>query len=215
MSGPSLCLFGCLCLFVLGLVPFWVLRGSFFLFAFLWCLLAFQPESRYYAFSGIKRPRSLNRQKSRSQPTACTPPSRPSSAWPRSSSRTTSDGHIKHPRTFIHNHAAPRGLGQLRNERAEGERDTLRSNHVPAGITSPTPTTPSSACPSCPCLCYYRPRAVLCSCSCRSCARARAISCSCPCNLVLVLVCSCAPSRPSGGWLLRWLAASVAGRFGG
>ena len=46
-------------------------------------------------------------------------------------------------------------------------------------------------------------------------ACARAISCSCPCHLVLVLVCSCAPSRPSGGWLLRWLAASVAGRFGG
>ena len=31
--------------------------------------------------------------------------------------------------TFVHNHAAPRGLGQLKNERAEGERDTLRSNH--------------------------------------------------------------------------------------
>ena len=38
---PSLCLFGCLCLFVLGLVPFWALRESFFLFAFLWCLLEF------------------------------------------------------------------------------------------------------------------------------------------------------------------------------
>ena len=31
--------------------------------------------------------------------------------------------------TFIPNHAAPRGLAQLKNERAEGERDTLRSNH--------------------------------------------------------------------------------------
>ena len=31
---PSLCLFGCLCLFVLGLVPFWALRESFFLFVF-------------------------------------------------------------------------------------------------------------------------------------------------------------------------------------
>ena len=202
-------------------VSFWVLRASFFLFAFLWCLVEFlrlkRPLLAEYAL-WYKRARDLfNRRKSHPQPTACTPPSRPSSAWPRSSSRTTSHRHIKHPRTFIHNHAAPRGLGQLRNERAEGERDTLRSNHVPTRITSPTPTTPSSACPSCPCLCYYRPRAVLCSCSCscRSCARARAISCSCPCHLVLVLVCSCAPSRPSGGWLLRWLAASVAGRFGG
>ena len=48
--------------------------------------------------------------------------------------------------TFIPNHAAPRGLAQLKNERAEGEQDTLRSNHVPAGITPPTLTTPSSAC---------------------------------------------------------------------
>ena len=31
--------------------------------------------------------------------------------------------------TFIPNHAAPRGLAQLKNERAEGERGTLRSNH--------------------------------------------------------------------------------------
>ena len=28
---PSLCLFGCLCLFVLGLVPFWALGSFFFL----------------------------------------------------------------------------------------------------------------------------------------------------------------------------------------
>ena len=174
-----------------------------------------------------KRARDLfNRRKSHPQPTACTPPSRPSSAWPRSSSRTTSHRHIKHAPTFVHNHAAPRGLGQLKNERAEGERDTLRSNHVATRITSPTPTTPSSACPSCPCLCYYRPRAVLCSCSC-SCR-----SCLCSCHLVLVPVPSCARARvlvcsvPSvrwlaasvagcfGGWPLRWLTASVAGRFG-
>ena len=31
---PSLCLFGCLCLFVSGLVPFWALRGVFLLFLF-------------------------------------------------------------------------------------------------------------------------------------------------------------------------------------
>ena len=112
---------------------FFILRASFFLFAFLWCLVEFlrlkRPLLAEYAL-WYKRARDLfNRRKSHPQPTACTPPSRPSSAWPRSSSRTTSHRHIKHPRTFIHNHAAPRGLGQLRNERAEGERDTLRSNH--------------------------------------------------------------------------------------
>ena len=31
---PSLCLFGCLCFFVVGLVPFWARRGVFFSFAF-------------------------------------------------------------------------------------------------------------------------------------------------------------------------------------
>ena len=47
---PSLCLFGCLCPFVLGLVPFWVLRVSFFLFACLWCLLAFQTKPLLRSF---------------------------------------------------------------------------------------------------------------------------------------------------------------------
>ena len=113
-------------------VSFWVLRASFFLFAFLWCLVEFlrlkTVEIEYALW--YKRARDLfNRRKSHPQPTACTPPSRPSSAWPRSSSRTTSHRHIKHPPIFVHNHAAPRGLGQLKNERAEGERDTLRSNH--------------------------------------------------------------------------------------
>ena len=32
--APSLCLFGCLCLFVSGLVPFWALRESVFLLLF-------------------------------------------------------------------------------------------------------------------------------------------------------------------------------------
>ena len=150
------CVFLGVCVFL-----FWVLFhfGScvslFFFLLFCGVCLSSETETtvagyfffwyREYAL-WYKRARDLfNRRKSHPQPTACTPPSRPSSAWPRSSSRTTSHRHIKHPRTFIHNHAAPRGLGQLKNERAEGERDTLRSNHGPYRITSPTPRTPGHA----------------------------------------------------------------------
>jgi hypothetical protein len=77
---------------------------------------------------GIKRPRSLQRPEitTHSMHTPFAPifcvalffltndESRPTSSTP----------------TFILNHAAPRGLAQLKNERAEGERDTLHSNHV-------------------------------------------------------------------------------------
>ena len=167
-------------------VSFWVLRASFFLFAFLWCLVEFLR---------LKRPLCLNTPYGIKEPaissTAGNHTHNPQHAHPLRAHLLRGlvlphewrvSANIKHPPTFIHNHAAPRGLRQLKNERAEGGRDTLRSNHGPTRITSKPPTTPSSACPSCPCLCYYRPCAVVCSCSCRSCARARAILCSCPCR---------------------------------
>ena len=164
------CVFLGVCVFL-----FWVLfhfgpgGESFFLLLFVVLAGVSEIESwirRWIRRLGIKRTRSLQRPEitTHSMHTPFAPifcvalffltndESRPTSSTP----------------TFIPNHAAPRGLARLKNERAEGERDTLRSNHGPSRITSPTPTTPSSACPSCPCLCYYRPRAVVCSCSCRS-----------------------------------------------
>ena len=44
---PSLCLFGCLCLFVLGLVPFWARKGVFFLLLFVVFAGVSEIESRW------------------------------------------------------------------------------------------------------------------------------------------------------------------------
>ena len=201
-------------------VSFWVLRASFFLFAFLWCLVEFlrlKDRSKSNTPYGIKEP----------------------------AISSTAGNHTHNPQ---HAHPLrahlPRGL-DLPHERrvtatssTHGLSSTTTPLHVDSGnLETSEPKASETLCARITSLRESRPqprlrpalhalRALACATTAHvpSCARARArvgracaraISCSCPCHLVLVLVCSCAPSRPSGGWLLRWLAASVAGRFGG
>ena len=165
-------------------VSFWVLRASFFLFAFLWCLVEFlrlkDRRKPLYAL-WYKRARDLfNRRKSHPQPTACTPPSRPSSAWPCSSSRTTSLGqHQAHrlssPTTPLHMDSRNLKTSEPKASETLCARITALPESRPQPRLRPSPRAL---------------RALACAITVHvpSCARARA-------GRVLVLVPSCARAR--------------------
>ena len=154
----------------------------------------------------------FNHQKSHSQPTACTPLSRPSSAWPRSSSRMT----LRDSRPA------------LRPRRPKADRDTLRSNHVSPLTTSPSPahllrgldlpherrdvtwpTSGGSTWPSSP------SRPALRSCGAVVCCGRVMRLCARSCLLLVCRSCLCRCAARVLVPLLRWLAVAVAGRFGG